>query len=68
MTTNPNAPDAHGAPPKKPKGNPMLATLSDLIATHAPSWAQGDTGIAILCLATIATGYLWAYAKRKGAL
>ena len=45
----------------------MLATLSDYI-NHAPSWAQGDTGIAIICALAIAIGYLWAYAKRKGAL
>jgi hypothetical protein len=46
----------------------MLATLSDLITHHTPAWAQGDTGIAILCAAIIATGYLWTYAQRKGAL
>ena len=46
----------------------MLETLSDLITHHAPAWAQGDTGIAILCLWALATGYLWHYAKLKGAL
>ena len=46
----------------------MLETLSDLITHHAPAWAQGDTGIAILCLWALATGYLWAYAQHKGAI
>ena len=46
----------------------MLETLSDLITHHAPAWAQGDTGIAILCFAVLGAGYLWAYAQRKGAL
>jgi len=46
----------------------MIATLSDLITHHAPAWAQGDTGIAILCLVVIATAYLWTYAQHKGAL
>jgi hypothetical protein len=45
----------------------MLAKLSDYITTHTPAWAQGDTGIAILCALAIATGYLWAYTQR-GAL
>jgi len=46
----------------------MLATLTAYITHHAPAWAQGDTGIVILCLASLGTGYLWAYAQRKGAL
>jgi hypothetical protein len=46
----------------------MLETLAAYITAHAPAWAQGDTGIAILCALAIATGYLWAYAQRKGAL
>ena len=45
----------------------MLETLSDLITHHAPAWAQGDTGIVILCLASLGTGYLWHYANKKGA-
>ena len=46
----------------------MLATISDLITANAPAWAQGDTGIAILCAGALATGYLWQYARKKGAL
>jgi hypothetical protein len=43
----------------------MLATISDLITNHAPSWAQGDTGIAILCAGVIATAYLYHYANQE---
>ena len=46
----------------------MLATLSDLIAHHAPAIMQGPAGIVILCAGVIATGYLWNYARRKGAI
>jgi hypothetical protein len=46
----------------------MLADIATFITTHTPVWAQGDTGIAILCAGVIATGYLWTYAQRKGAL
>ena len=59
-----------GLPRRKlePKGKRNMETLSAYITHHAPAWAQGDTGIAILCLASLGTGYLWAYARRKGAL
>lgn len=46
----------------------MLADLSTYIITHAPAIMLGDAGIGILCAGMIATGYLWAYAQRKGAI
>jgi hypothetical protein len=46
----------------------MLAELSTYILAHAPAYMLGDAGIAILCVGTLATGYLWAYAQRKGAI
>jgi hypothetical protein len=46
----------------------MLAELADYIATHAPALMLGDSGIVILCAGVLATGYLWAYAQRHGAI
>ena len=46
----------------------MLATLTAYITHHAPAWAQGDTGIEILCAWAITAAYLYHYARRKGAI
>jgi hypothetical protein len=46
----------------------MLSDATAYILAHAPAIMLGDSGIVIVCLLALATGYLWHLARSHGAL